>query len=235
MSNWRSVLGAGILGFWIGQSTYSSQSLGAAPANVYGSSNVPVQSYRNRNGSFIVWADGHISNAMTNISVNPASEITGSYLDATVDGFAKPQMDSKKPMGSPNVPISVVQTSKGSFVLFADGTTLKPKDPDAAAPPIVTSAIRWARYDSTSNTLVGSSGDISVTHIGQGSYTVTFNPPFKKTPSVVCTTAETGYLGFTRDCVTDHARIECRQLQTVPTTATNPIDSDFCVWATADE
>ncbi|MBT9582388.1 hypothetical protein IV102_03495 [bacterium] len=235
MSNWRSVFAAGILGVWIGQGSYSGQSLGAAPNDVHGSPNVPVQSYRNRNGSFVVWADGHITNAMTGNTVNPPKEVSDSYLDSAVDGFSKPGITNGSPLGSPYVPISVVQTSKGSFVLFADGSTMKPKDINAAAAPIVTSAIRWARYDSTSNTVVGSSGDISVVHTGQGSYTVTFTPPFTKTPSVVCTTAETGFLGFTRDCVTDHASVQCRQLQTVPTTMTLPIDSDFCVWATADE
>ena len=235
MSNWKPALVAGILGVWIGQATYNSQSLGAAPADVFGSPNVPVQSYRNRNGSFVVWADGHISEAATGNTVNPASDVSDAYLDATADGFSKPRITQGRALGSPHVPISVVQTSKGSFVLFADGSTMKPKDVNAAAAPIVTSAIRWARYNAASNSVVGSSGDITVVHNGQGSYTVNFNPPFTKTPSVVCTTAETGYLGFTRDCVTDHARIECRQLQTVPSAATVPIDSDFCVWATADE
>lgn len=235
MSSWKSVIAAGILGIFIGQGSHNGRDLGAAPADVHGSPNVPIQSYRNRNGCFTVWADGHITNSMTSAAVNPARSTSGSYLDAAADGFVAPTLVSGRPQGSPHVPVSVIQNSKGSFVLFADGTTMKPSDTDAAAAPIVTSAIRWARYDSTTNTVVGSSGDITVTHSGQGSYLVTFNPPFDNTPSVVCTTAETGYLGFTRNCDRNQARVECRQLQTVPTTATNPIDSDFCVWATADE
>jgi hypothetical protein len=113
-----------LLSVLVGQH-FSAKSLvseaSAAPSDVHGSPLTAVTSYRNRAGNFILWSDGRISTVTepnTNIS------LLNDYTD--IPGLAKVNLSVKAPKGSPNVPVGAYQDSKGSYVLFADGTSRKP-------------------------------------------------------------------------------------------------------------
>lgn len=152
----------------------------AASQDVFGSPQVAISSYKNQKGSFILWADGHISNVDTpNASVSSLSEC--------VDAPEVPAVtrDTSKPQGSPNVPVGVYQNPTATYVLFADGSYKKPKG--AAAAASVTPSVCSAQIDGNVGVVTGDSR-IKFAHAGTtGHYNVTFDPPFKATPVVTIT------------------------------------------------
>ena len=154
----------------------------AASKDVFGSPQVAVSSYRNQKGSFILWADGHISRV-------DAPDTTVSLLSECAEAPEVPQVtrDNSKPQGSPNVPVGVYQNASATYVLFADGSTKKPKG-DAAAPSS-NPTVRRAMMDGFTFTV---NGDSSLKMRGAGMpghYVITFDPPFAATPSVTVSSA----------------------------------------------
>jgi hypothetical protein len=80
----------------------------ANPADVKGSPNVAVTSFRNTQGTFVVWADGHTTRAGSALSYAPG-----------------------RPIGSPNVAIGSVNLAGVPNVLYADGSLRPPSDTGA--------------------------------------------------------------------------------------------------------
>ncbi|MBX3171473.1 MAG: hypothetical protein KF760_28960 [Candidatus Eremiobacteraeota bacterium] len=149
----------------------------AASQDVFGSPQVAISSYKNQKGSFILWADGHISNVDT-----PNTVV--SQLSECVDAPEVPAVtrDTSKPQGSPNVPVGVYQNATATYVLFADGSYKKPKG-DAAAASAAPS-VRSGHVNGFAFTVDGDTS-LSVAPMGTvGNYRVTFNPPFKELPTV---------------------------------------------------
>lgn len=102
----------------------------AAPADVFGSPNVAVDTYRNTHGTFVLWSDGRITNAETGQLENA----NGDYSPATAADppFQNPVLENNRPLGSPNVAIKAVPRHDATYVLFSDGKFRKPNDVDAA-------------------------------------------------------------------------------------------------------
>lgn len=124
-----------LLAFVVGNSLpsqFTPQSAQAAPADVVGSANVAVDTYRNAKGTYVVWADGRITNAQSGAEVNPRRGVSGSYDDPA--GFTNPHLDDHAPGGSPNVAVKTVSRSDATYVLFADGKLKKPHDGNAGLP-----------------------------------------------------------------------------------------------------
>jgi len=152
----------------------------AASRDVFGSPQVAVSSYRNQKGSFILWADGHVS-------AIDAPDTVVSLLTDCVNAPEVPQVtrDNSKPQGSPNVPVGVYQNATATYVLFADGTTKKPKG--NAAAPSANPSVRSAMIDGMAGNVEGD-GSIKMRYTGStGYYFVDFDPPFTKLPSVTVT------------------------------------------------
>jgi len=152
----------------------------AASKDVFGSPQVAVTSYKNQKGSFILWADGHVS------EVNTPNAVV-SLLTDCVDAPEIPALtrDNSKPQGSPNVPVGVYQNGTASYLLFADGSYKKPKG--NANAPSANPSVRSAKIDGIAGTVEGDSS-IKMRFTGsQGYYFVDFDPPFTKLPSVTVT------------------------------------------------
>lgn len=158
----------------------------AAPADVLGSPLIPVTTYRNLQGNFIVWSDGHITKAgEPNTVLNQLAD----YVP--VPGFPKPTQVAGKVQGSPNVPVGAYQDKNGSYVLFADGSTRKPNGASGSA-EWPSPKVRSAQCDG--NTFSSNNPEITVTGAGTtGQYWINFNPPFKTAPTV-CVSAS-GFVG----------------------------------------
>lgn len=152
----------------------------AASQDVFGSPQVAISSYKNQRGSFILWADGHITNVDT-------PNATVSSLGECVDAPEVPAVtrDNNMPQGSPNVPVGVYQNATATYVLFADGSYKRPKG--AASAASVNPSVCSAQVDGQSGAVTGDSR-IKFAHAGStGKYIVTFDPPFKGTPAVAIT------------------------------------------------
>lgn len=151
----------------------------AASKDVFGSPQVAVSSYKNQKGSFILWADGHISSADAPNTVISKSD------ECVIASVPQITRDNSKPQGSPHVPVGVYQNSTATYVLFSDGVLQTPKG-DAAAPS-ANPGVRQATCNGFSMTV---SGDDSIKMRGAGRpghYTITFDPPFTNTPAVTVT------------------------------------------------
>ena len=183
----------------------------AASQDVFGSPQVVINCFKNQKGSFILWADGHISKV-------DAPDTTISTLSQCVDIPAAEDppplvtRDSTKPQGSPHVPVGMYQTSKGSYVLFADGSCKKPNG-DAAA-PAATHSSRTATFDGTSGAAYGDSS-LVFSHEGTtGYYTINFQPPFNDIPVVVVNTGDHHYVAGVHGSVTKNScRVWTARLQ----------------------
>lgn len=158
----------------------------AAPADVFGSPLIPVTTFKNQSGNFVVWADGHITRAG-----QPNSVVAGLNDYLPMPGFPKPNQVTGKVQGSPNVPVGAFQDDDGSYVLFADGSTRKPNGVAGSA-AVHTPRVRAAQCDG--NTFSSNNPEIRIEGAGTvGQYWVHFNPPFKQAPTV-CVSAS-GFVG----------------------------------------
>lgn len=160
----------------------------AASTDVFGSPQVAVASYKNQKGSFILWADGHITRVDT-----PNTAV--SVLTDCVDAPEVPAVtrDNSKPQGSPNVPVGVYQNGTATYLLFADGSYKRPKG-DANAPS-ATHSVRSAQFDGVTGANFGDTSLVFAHGGSPGYYTITFDPPFSKLPTVSVTPAYHHYLG----------------------------------------
>ena len=159
----------------------------AASQDVFGSPQVAVTCFKNQKGSFILWADGHIS--QVDAPDTPVSTLSQCVaIPSDEDPPPEVTRDNTKPQGSPHVPVGMYQTSKGSYVLFADGSCKKPNgDAGAAA---ANHSVRTATFDGNSGTSIGDSS-LVLSHAGSTVYyNIAFSPPFTQTPTVVVTSAE---------------------------------------------
>lgn len=101
----------------------------AAPADVFGSPNIAVDTYRNVRGTFILWSDGKITNVD-----NGTTDLGRPYSAPPPSArISAPRLENGRPTGSPNVAVKAIPRPDFSFVLFADGTIKKPANADAAA------------------------------------------------------------------------------------------------------
>jgi hypothetical protein len=122
------VLGSLFLGSLSSQGLLSSKAE-AAPADVKGSPNVAVDTYRNSAGTYILWSNGKITNAD-----GDATDLGHPYT--TPDAAAKigkQTLEPKKLLGSPNVAIKAIPRKDATYILFADGTLQKPASSAAYA------------------------------------------------------------------------------------------------------
>mgnify|MGYP003379791609 CR=1 FL=1 len=152
----------------------------AAPGDIRGSSLIAVTSYRNRAGSFVLWSDGRISSVD---DPNTSISVLSNYTE--IPGLSKLNLSVKSPKGSPNIPVGAYQDSKGSYILFSDGSSKKPSG-IAGAPGINTYSVRSVRCDTSHGfQLYPPDSGIGIQGTGSvGHYTVTFDPPFKNPPVV---------------------------------------------------
>jgi hypothetical protein len=91
----------------------------AAPSDVRGSGNIAVDSYKNSQGTFILYSDGRITNYDKGENVAPP------YTDEVPD-YVKAGLERGLPTGSPNVAVGLVPHKSGTYVLFADGSIKNP-------------------------------------------------------------------------------------------------------------
>jgi hypothetical protein len=103
---------------------------GAAPADVKGSPNVAVDTFRNRDDTFILWSDGSISRASGGPKVNGPTEYTNPPTGSNV---AAPVMANGRVLGSPNVAVKAIPRGDLTLVLFSDGSLKKPTNIAAGA------------------------------------------------------------------------------------------------------
>lgn len=100
--------------------------LDAAPSDIKGSGNVAVASYTTKDGTYILWSSGRITESTSGKEVAPP------YGPAP--GFAKAPQEKGTPAGSPRVAVDYVQNDEGTYTLFADGSVMKADDEGASAP-----------------------------------------------------------------------------------------------------
>ncbi len=101
----------------------------AAPADVKGSPNIAVDTYRNSMGTYILWSNGKIT------SVEDGTTDLGHPYgppDAAAK-IGKQTLEPKKALGSPHVAIKAIPRRDATYILFADGTLQKPANSHAYA------------------------------------------------------------------------------------------------------
>ena len=101
----------------------------AAPADVKGSPNIAVDTYRNSMGTYILWSNGKIT------SVEDGTTDLGHPYgppDAAAK-IGKQTLEPKKALGSPHVAIKAIPRKDATYILFADGTLQKPANSHAYA------------------------------------------------------------------------------------------------------
>ncbi len=148
----------------------------ASPADVRGSDNVLVTGYRNRAGTFLLWSSGRITRPDGSVA-----NAAGRYQPAV--GFSRPALVSGQVAGSGNLACGVVPESEGTFIVFSDGSAMRPEDPQAGAPWDQTRVV-WGVVEP--GPLYGQgSGDWSVGLNPDRTFRVSFDPPFSRKPAVV--------------------------------------------------
>ena len=132
--------------------------LEAAPADVTGSPNIAVDTYRNIAGTFILWSNGKITNAE-----GGPTDLGHPYGPPPPEAkIGKQTLEEKRSLGAPKVAIKAIPRKDGTYILFADGTLQKPANGAAAA------------GDSSSKVVAGVFG---VTRIQGGDMTVNPSSP----------------------------------------------------------
>jgi len=140
MSSRRWLLGA-VMGAFAGSApAMLARPAHAAPTDVKGSPNIAVKSYTNRAGNFVLWADGHISNANTGVKV-----VTPGTGYGPAAGFTPSPKTPRRPGGSPSVAVDVIQDTTGTYVLFSDGSVRHPPVANAGAPGFGTTEIFYGK------------------------------------------------------------------------------------------
>ena len=95
----------------------------AAPADVIGSPNVAVDTFKNRDDTFVLWSDGSISRASGGPKVNEATDYAAPPASASV---AAPTLTPNRVLGAPKVAVRAIPRGDMTLVLFSDGTLMKP-------------------------------------------------------------------------------------------------------------
>lgn len=99
----------------------------AAPADVKGSPNIAVDTYRNNKGSYILYSDGRIVDAK-----GGNTDLGHPYVQPpTAAKIAPSESVRGKSTGSPNVAVKALVRTDGSYILFSDGSIKKPNNADA--------------------------------------------------------------------------------------------------------
>lgn len=172
----------------------------AAPQDIRGSANTAVASFKTEAGIYSLFTDGTV------VDVSTGTSLGNRYEEAK--GVTHYQPVKGQALGSPNVAVDVVYHPKGTYVLFADGNIRKHSDPGASAPPAVP-RIEHGFWNG-SQLYSYSKGIKRVTGSG-GIYSITFDPPFEKLPSIQMTPVEGGVIGwvtFPRGQSTNISRID---------------------------
>ncbi len=161
-----------------------AQSAYAAPDDVRGSGNIAVCGYTNREGSFVLWSDGRI----TDLS---GSQVCSASSYSSVSGYKKPKAVSGQISGSKNVAVGTIQAKGSTCVVFADGTVKKPASAKASAPPAENNLIGGRIFIANSFASVGTaSGNGWKAQLGKDGLKITFNEPFSETPVILLGEAE---------------------------------------------
>lgn len=130
-----------VLGAWLGRLVPSIQ---AAPPEVQGSSNVAVDVYENRSGTFILWSNGRLTRAS-----GGGQDLGRPYrLPPSAAQIGRPPLKSDASYGSPHVAVSAWVRTEATYVVFADGSIRLPAHSDAAAGAVQSREILsgcWAR------------------------------------------------------------------------------------------
>lgn len=198
----------------------------AAPGDVFGSPHVALTSYQNSQGHFTLWSDGHITDVHDNRAV-----INNALAYDDAPQFRRQVPQGPGVQGSPNVPVSLVQTGDGTFVLFTDGSVRRPQDPRARAARSGPSDFRWVNTNQSGVKITGSSS-ISTSRVGEGHYRITFDPPFQYKPCVVASASDTRYYCGVGAVNASSAEIFTLMLHNANT---YPRDSPLCIFVGSDE
>lgn len=155
------------------------QSVCASPDDVRGSGNIAVCGYTNREGSFVLWSNGRI----TDLSGN---QVCSASSYSSVSGYKKPKAVSGQIAGSKNVAVGIIQAAGSTCVVFADGTVKKPASAKASALPAENTMIGGviniaASFAGASYT----SGNGWKAQLGKDSLKITFTEPFSETPVIL--------------------------------------------------
>lgn len=157
-----------------------ARSAAAAPPEVRGSVNIPVRVYTNTKGTYVLFADGSITNAEKNEPpLDPKSY-------AAISKFQKRSQTMNHAKGSPNVAVDIHQDESGTYVIFADGSFKQP--------PIGGAGARGAYveyfYAKTKDGLIHNrSSNLIVENGGQR---VRFQNPFREAPFTFALWAQGG-------------------------------------------
>lgn len=99
----------------------------AAPADVKGSPNIAVDTYRNNKGSYILYSDGRIVDAK-----GGNTDLGHPYVQPPAAAkIVQSESVRGKSTGSPNVAVKALVRTDGSYILFSDGSIKKPNNADA--------------------------------------------------------------------------------------------------------
>jgi hypothetical protein len=99
----------------------------AAPADVKGSPNIAVDTYRNNKGSYILYSDGRIVDAK-----GGNTDLGHPYVQPPATAkIGQSESVRGKSTGSPNVAVKALVRTDGSYILFSDGSIKKPNNADA--------------------------------------------------------------------------------------------------------
>jgi len=135
MHRWGCIagFGFGLLFASVLQNTTLWPRASAAPADVFGSANVAVDTYRNRKGTYVIWSNGRV----TDVS-NPAADLGHPFRDPPGDAhIAAAKKVEGNSLGSPNVAVKALTRGDATYVLFSDGSIKLPANADAAAPAAI--------------------------------------------------------------------------------------------------
>lgn len=136
-----------MLGAFLGGaiSQAASQRVAASPADVFGSSNVAIDTYRNSRGTYVLWSNGRITSAE-----GGAQDLGHPYRSPDPSArIGTPSLTNGQPLGSPNVAVRAIPRSDATYVLFSDGNLKRPAHADAAAgggsgSRVILGELRWA-------------------------------------------------------------------------------------------
>jgi len=100
----------------------------AAPADVFGSPNVAIDTYRNSAGHYVLWSDGRITDT------KGGEQDLGHPYEApsAAAEIAPPHHQRDKALGSPHVAVKAIPRSDATYVLFSDGSLKLPANHQAA-------------------------------------------------------------------------------------------------------
>ena len=106
-----------------------SRQVSASPADVFGSPNVAIDTYRNSRGTYVRWSNGRITSAE-----GGAQDLGHPYrVPDAAARIGSPSLNDGHPLGSPNVAVRAIPRSDATYVLFSDGNLKRPAHADAAA------------------------------------------------------------------------------------------------------